>query len=107
MKPDTQDSASSGDEVQVAEKQGPKKITIVFIVVLFMLPALIPLKFATDLEAGTLKLALFGLSAGLLVVNAGLLYVIYRWFQMNVYKSPHRITPSRKTSGHGSKEEGE
>lgn len=102
MKLDTEHNSPPG-----SEGQGPKKITIVFIVVLFLLPALIPLKFAIDLEPGTLRLALFGLSAGLLVVNAGLLYVIYRWFQMNVYKSPRAINSSRNTSGHGSEEEGE
>jgi hypothetical protein len=78
---------------------------IVAAALLLLLPALIPLYFAFGQEPGGLRLALFALSAGLLVVNAGMLYVMYRWFQSTTKDARPTHHSSGTTNDHGSKED--
>ncbi|MFU8804756.1 MAG: hypothetical protein ACNA8W_13155 [Bradymonadaceae bacterium] len=98
------DQENKNEAVEIPTTGAPKKITLIFMALLLAIPALIPLKFALEEEPGTLMYALFAFSIGLLVVNAGLLYVIYRW-SVSTTKS-ESSNSSRKANDHGGKKEG-
>lgn len=55
--------------------------TILASAVLLLLPALIPLFFLPQAEAGGNVMMLVGLSVTVLVLNIGLLVVLIRWFR--------------------------
>ncbi|MBA2663416.1 MAG: hypothetical protein H0U74_14100 [Bradymonadaceae bacterium] len=55
------------------------KPTIILAAALLLLPALIPLWYAFQAETQQMFFFLLAFSVGILVVNALLLYVIYRW----------------------------